>query len=116
MQGRGGGIVGYNVQVAVDAEHHLIVTHEVTNTGSDRGQLAKMSEDTRCTLGTESLEVVADRGYYNGDELNACAQAGITTYLPRPNTSSNRAKGSTAKGILSTKPKTTNTSVPPGNG
>ena len=56
-----------------------------------------MSEDTRCTLGTESLEVVADRGYYNGDELNACAQAGITIYLPRPNTSSNRAKGQYSK-------------------
>ena len=97
MQGRGGGLVGYNVQAAVDAQHHLIVAHEVTNVGSDRRQLKKMSESARSAIGTETLEVVTDRGYYNGDELNACDQAGIRTYLPRPNTSANRAKGMFSK-------------------
>lgn len=93
MNSRGGGIVGYNVQAAVDTQHHLIVAHEVTNIGSDRSQLAKMAQQAQSALGAESLTVVADRGYYHGQELHACEQAGITTYLPRPQTSGNQAKG-----------------------
>src|SRR4030095_16110925 len=61
--GRGSGVVGYNVQVAVETEHHLIVTHEVTNSGSDRAQLANMGRQAREALGVEKLEAVADRGY-----------------------------------------------------
>ncbi len=91
--GRGTGIVGYNVQTAVDAEHHLIVAHEVTNQGYDRKQLLNMATQAKEAMGTESLEVVADRGYYEGNELAACDQAGITTYIPRPRTSNNQAKG-----------------------
>ena len=70
---RGSGVVGYNVQVAVDTEHHLIVTHEVTNTGSDRKQLANIASRAKDVLGVEKLEAVADRGYYSG-EGNPCLQ------------------------------------------
>ena len=93
MNARGGGLVGYNVQTAVDAKHHLIVAHEVTNVGSDRHQLSKMAGQARAAMGTDTLEAVADRGYYEVDELYACEQAGITAYVPRPLTSVNVAQG-----------------------
>ena len=93
MNSRGSGIVGYNVQTAVDTQHHLIVAHEVTNVGSDRRQLARMAKQAKAVLARESLNVVADRGYYNGDEIRACEQANIAAYLPKPNTSGNKAKG-----------------------
>jgi transposase len=91
--GRGSGIVGYNVQVAVDTEHHLIITHEVTNVGSDRSQLAHVAKETKATLETESLDVVADRGYFNSKEILACEEAGITVTLPKPMTSNSKAEG-----------------------
>jgi transposase len=91
--GRGSGMVGYNVQTAVDTQHHLIVAHEVTNVGHDREQLHSMAEQTREALATKDLTVVADRGYYKGEEILACEEAGITTYLPKPQTSGNQAKG-----------------------
>jgi transposase len=91
--GRGSGVVGYNVQAAVDTKHHLIVTHDVINVGSDRSQLAQMAKETKATLETNNLDVVADRGYFNGEEILACEQAGITVTLPKPQTSGNRAKG-----------------------
>src|SRR5277367_1486771 len=91
--GRGSGMVGYNVQSAVDTKHHLIVTHEVTNVGSDRSQLSRMSEQARAAIGSEAIEVVADRGYYSGEEIVTCEQAGITIYLPKPMTSGLLAKG-----------------------
>ena len=91
--GRGTGMVGYNVQTAVDAKHHLIVTHEVTNVGHDRSQLSNMAKRARQALGADALEVVADRGYFNSKELRSCDKAGITTYLPKPQTSGNLAKG-----------------------
>jgi ribosomal protein L14E/L6E/L27E len=67
--GRGSGVVGYNVQVAVDTEHHLIITHEVTNVGSDRAQLAPMAKQAKTTLEAASLDVVADRGYFSSEEI-----------------------------------------------
>jgi transposase len=70
--GRGSGVVGYNVQTAVDTTHHLIVAHEVTNVGTDRSQLAHVAKVTKATLEAENLEVVADRGYFNGEEILAC--------------------------------------------
>jgi len=91
--GRGSGVVGYNVQVAVDTEHHLIVTHEVTNVGSDRAQLARVAKETKAVLQTDTLEAVADRGYFSGEEILACEQAGITVTLPKPITSGVKAKG-----------------------
>ena len=91
--GRGSGVVGYNVQVAVDTKHHLIVTHEVTNTGTDRSQLAKTALRTKDVLGAEHLDVVADRGYFNSPEILACEQANITVTLPKPMTSGAKADG-----------------------
>ena len=91
--GRGTGMVGYNVQTAVDNKHHLIVAHEVTNVGNDREQLATMAEQARAATGIEELTVVADRGYFKGEQLLQCAQAGITTYVPKPLTSGSKAEG-----------------------
>ena len=91
--GRGSGVVGYNVQVAVDTEHHLIITHEVTNSGSDRAQLANMAEQARTVLQTDKLEAIADRGYFNSPEILACHEAGITVTLPKPLTSGAKADG-----------------------
>jgi len=86
-------MVGYNVQSAVDTRHHLIVAHEVTNVSSDRDQLSDMTERARAAIGSEAIEVVADRGYYKGEEIVACEQAGSTVYLPKPMTSGLYAKG-----------------------
>ncbi len=91
--GRGSGMVGYNVQAAVDTKHHLIVAHEVTNVGTDRAQLANMAKKTKAVLETDKLDVVADRGYFNGEEILACDKAGITVTLPKPLTSGSRVKG-----------------------
>jgi transposase len=91
--GRGSGIVGYNVQVAVDTKHHLIVTHEVTNVGTDRSQLAHVAKETKVMLELENLDVVADRGYFNSEEILACEKAGITVTLPKPMTSNSKAEG-----------------------
>src|SRR4030081_1969256 len=91
--GRGSGVVGYNVQVAVDTEHHLIVTHEVTNTGSDRSQLANIASQAKAVLGVDRLDAVADRGYFNSPEILACEQADITVTLPKPMTSGAKADG-----------------------
>jgi transposase len=91
--GRGSGVVGYNVQVAVETEHHLIITHEVTNVGSDRAQLATMAKEAKAVLQTERLDAVADRGYFSGEEILACEEAGITVTLPKPMTSNAKAEG-----------------------
>ncbi len=89
----GSGVVGYNVQAAVDTTHHLIVAHEVTNQGHDRAQLAAMSKKAKAALGTDELEVLADAGYFSGEEILACDEADITATLPKPLTSGNRVKG-----------------------
>jgi DDE family transposase len=91
--GRGSGVVGYNVQVAVDTKHHLIVTHEVTNTGTDRSQLAKMALQAKDVLHADHLDAVADRGYFNSTEILACEQADITVTLPKPMTSVAKSDG-----------------------
>ena len=91
--GRGSGMVGYNVQASVDAKHHLIIAHEVTNDGSDRAQLSPMAKETKAVLEIDELDAVADRGYYKGEEILACKQAGITVTLPKPQTSGSTAKG-----------------------
>src|SRR5262245_55841374 len=91
--GRGSGVVGYNVQVAVDTAHHLIVAHEVTNIGSDRAQLANMAKQAKAVLQAEELAAVADRGYFNSPEILACHEAGITVTLPKPMTSGAKADG-----------------------
>ena len=91
--GKDTGIVGYNVQAAVDTRNHLIVAHEVTNVGTDRHQLSNMAEQARTEMGVETLDAVADRGYYAGEEIRACEEAGITVTLPKPMTSNSKAAG-----------------------
>ena len=91
--GRGTGMVGYNVQTAVDTKHHLIVAHEVTNVGHDRTQLANMATQAKKAMRVSELSVVADRGYFRGEEILACEKAGITAFVPKPMTSNSKAEG-----------------------
>ena len=92
-QAKGSGLVGYNVQTAVDAKHHLIVAHDVTNIGNDRAQLSKMARAAREAMATERLQAFADRGYFSGPEIKACEDTGITTFVPKPKTSNAKAEG-----------------------
>ena len=87
------GDVSYNVQVAVDSQHHLMVEQEVTNAVIDSSQLFAMAKRAKEMLGTERLNVVADMGYYHGDEIKACEDAGVTAYIHKPNTSANTKLG-----------------------
>lgn len=87
------GLVGYNVQSAVDVKHHLIVAHEVTNSGSDRRQLSRMAKLAKDAMEASDLNVIADRGYFSGDEILACEQDGITPYVSKPMTSEAKAEG-----------------------
>jgi transposase len=93
MKTRGAGIVGYNVQTAVDVKHHLIVEHEVTNVGSDRDQLSGMAKKARAAIGSATLTAIADRGYFKGEEILACREAGIAPLVPATTTSSAKAEG-----------------------
>jgi len=93
MRSRGTGIVGYNVQTAVDAQHHLIVAHEVANQNNDRDFLSPMANKARVEMGVEDLEVVADRGYYKSQEIKASEDTGVTVYVPKSHTSNNKARG-----------------------
>ncbi len=86
-------MVGYNVQAAVDAKHHLIVAHEVTNAGSDRAQLCTMATAARDAMGAKKLRAIADRGYFSGPQIKACSDAGISAVLPKPTTSNAKAEG-----------------------
>ena len=85
--GKGTGIVGYNVQLAVEAEHHLIVAHAVTNVGNDRTQLVPMSQQARAAVGCDRLTVLADRGYFSGKQILACESEGVVPYVPKTLTS-----------------------------
>ena len=91
--GRGSGMVGYNVQAAVDTTNHLIVAHEVTNVGTDKSHLANMANQAKVALEAEDLEAFADRGYFKGEEILACDEAGITVTLPKPQTSEAKSEG-----------------------
>ncbi len=93
MKTRGNGIVGYNVQIAVDAKHHLIVAHEVTTEGSDHDQLTSMSIKAREAMGVEDLTAVADRGFFKSEQIQACDEAGIDVYVARPDKSSGQVEG-----------------------
>ena len=93
MRSRGNGLVGYNVQASVDANHHIILDHKVTNIGNDRDQLADMAKRAKAITQLDTLKIIADRGYYKGEEILECEQADITAYIPKPQTSGNRAKG-----------------------
>lgn len=91
--GRGSGMVGYNVQIAVETEHHLIVAHDVTNEGHDRAQLARMADKAKEALGVDKLEAVADRGYYDSQEILKCEEAGVSVTMPKSVTSGSVANG-----------------------
>lgn len=97
-QAKGTGLVGYNVQTAVDAKHHLIVAHEVTNVGSDRAQLGKMALAAREAMGKKRLRAYADRGYFSGPQIKACDEAGVKAFVPKPMTSNAKAEGRFDKG------------------
>ena len=86
-------MVGYNVQTAVDTKYHLIVAHEVTNVGHDRNQLANMAKQAKAALGASELKVIADRGYFNGEEILACQEANIMAFVPKCVTSGAKAAG-----------------------
>src|SRR5499426_1896288 len=83
--------VSYNVQIVVDDKQKLV--EQVTNEVTDQAQLSTMAKKAQETLGVQTLEVVADRGYYNGEEVKACEQSGMTAYVPKPNNSSNLKRG-----------------------
>lgn len=91
--GKGTGLVGYNVQAAVDTKHHLVVAHEVTNVGHDRTQLTNMGQQAREATGADELTVLADRGYFSGEEVLACEEAGIKAIVPKSLTSSGLKRG-----------------------
>ena len=91
--GKGTGVVGYNVQAAVDTQHHLIVAHEVTNIGNDRAQLSTMAKEAQGAMGASDLTAIADRGYFKGEEILACEAAGVTPLVPKPLTSGAKADG-----------------------
>jgi transposase len=91
--GKGTGIVGYNVQVAIDTQHHLIVAHEVTNVGNDRAQLVPMGHKARDATGCREVTILADRGYYNGDQVLACEDTGVLPCIPKTLTSGNVKRG-----------------------
>ena len=96
-QAKGSGMVGYNVQAVVDARHHLIVTHEVTNVGNDRAQLTKMGTAAKAAMGKQRLQALADRGYFSGPEIKACTEGNITPMVPKPMTSNAGAEGRFSK-------------------
>jgi transposase len=97
VEAKGTGVVGYNVQAAVDTKHHLIVTHEVTNEGNARAQLTKMATAAKEEMGKSKIAAVADRGYFNSNEIKACTAAGIMPLVPKPMTSNARAEGRFSK-------------------
>jgi hypothetical protein len=97
MKAGGGSTVSYNVQTAVDSKHHLIAAHEVTNAPIDRSQLSSMAGKAMSALDAETLTVIADPGYYKGEEIVACHDAGITALVPKTDTSPSKAKGRYSK-------------------
>lgn len=93
MISKGQGVVGYNVQAAVDTQNHLIVAHEVTNIGNDRAQLSKIAQAAKQDMAVANLQALADRGYFSGSEIKACEDAGIEAFVPKPLTSNAKADG-----------------------
>jgi len=85
--------VGYNVQISVDDKHKLIIDHDVTNEVTDFNQLERMATRAKEILQVDELDVIADKGYYNGSQVKACLEKGITPTIPKANTSANRKKG-----------------------
>ncbi len=97
MKAGGGSQVGYNVQTAVDSKHHLIAAHDVTNATTDRSQLSSMAGKARTALNTKTLTVIADPGYYKGEEIVACQNNGIKALVPKVDTSASKSRGRYSK-------------------
>ena len=85
--------VGYNIQVAVDAKNKLIVEQAVTNQVVDMGLLTETSEPAREILGVETIDVVADRGYFKIEDIEACEQAGCVPHVAKPQRGSSVREG-----------------------
>jgi hypothetical protein len=100
------GVVGYNVQAAVDAKHHLVIANEVTNKGNDRSHLLPMAIAAKAEIGVGEMTALADRGYYEGEQIRACVAVGILPLVPKPNTSPARAKGLWGKNDFTYEPAT----------
>lgn len=92
-RGNGTNVVGYNVQIAVDADHHLICAYDVSNTGSDRGFVKTMGDKALDASGNEHLTVLADRGYYSREAVRTCVGTGVTPYIPKTETSGGFKRG-----------------------
>ena len=93
MKTRGSGIVGYNVQIAVETKNHLIVAHDVINEGLDRDQLSRMAKQARQAMRVEPITALADRGYFKSEEILECHKAGIVPLVPKSYTSGAKAEG-----------------------
>jgi transposase len=96
--GRGTGIVGYNVQLAVDTQHHLIMAHQVINEGHDRSQLVPMGSQAKDAADVGEITILADRGYFNGDQVLACEGTGVLPCVPKIDTSGRVKLGLFARG------------------
>jgi transposase len=84
----------YNVQTAVDAEHALIVAQKVTTEGNDQRCLLPMAEAAKQAVGApETLNVVADAGYSNGEQVEGCEQQGIVPHVPAHRANNNKGDG-----------------------
>lgn len=90
-RGQKGVGVGYNVQIAVDAQHHLIVETQVVQDANDRNQLSPLAIGAKTQLSVEQLKAVADSGYDEASQFKACAQAGVEAYVPLQGTTSGRS-------------------------
>lgn len=112
--GKGTGMVGYNVQTVVDDKHHLIIAHEVTNVGHDKHQLANMARQAKEMTGSNELTVLADRGYFSGEEVVACEAAGAIPIVPKPLTSGAKADGRFGKPDFIYQPQTDTYRCPAG--
>ncbi len=97
MHAAQGTVIGYNCQSAVDAKNKLIVAQDVTNDVTDLRQLASVAKEAKETLAVETLEVVADPGYYNNADVSLCVERGIQPYIRKVDTSANTARGLYAK-------------------
>lgn len=108
------GVVGYNVQAAVDTKHHIVVANGVTNRGHDRSHLLEMAKAAQAEIGGSRMIALADRGYYEGEQIRSCAQAGIIPMVPKPNTSPAQARGFWGKPSFVYQPETDTYRCPTG--
>ncbi len=108
------GVVGYNVQAAVDTKHHIVVANAVTNRGHDRSHLLAMAKAAQAETGAAEMIALADRGYYEGEQIRSCAEAGIIPMVPKPNTSPAQARGFWGKTMFVHEPETDTYRCPAG--